>query len=1244
MYKHLPLFIIGFFAFYLSSEAQTDSQIQRIRQSSNLDKLSALKQDYLLNRQTSKREALEMAKIKNWPVTIEKDGHFMELQRITRSGQPLYFTTYTSNTAKSTRTNFLHNGGGLGLNLEGQNMTAHIWDVGLAMASHQEYDGIGGTDRFSIGDETTKLNYHSAHVTGIIIASGVDEKSQGMAPQAKVVGYDWNNDIAEATVAAEKGMLISNHSYGYVANQVPDEWFGAYNDDAHEWDELMFNAPYYLMVKAAGNDGDDETSNTSPLDGNKSFDKLFGSATAKNNLVVANAQDAILDSEGNLISVNIYNTSSEGPTDDYRIKPDITGNGTSVYSTLDSSDTAYGSLTGTSMASPNVAGSLLLLQQHYNNLNDSFMYAATLKGLALHTADDAGISGPDAIYGWGLLNAKKAVEVISNNNNKSFIKELVLVEGQTYTLSVKSDNLNALRASICWTDPAGNLSTSLNSKNPALVNDLDIRISNGTTYFPYKLTSLNTNGVGDNNVDPFELVNIENASGEYTITITHKGSLTDGYQKVSLIVTGIINDGVCTAEIPTNILTGGINDTYATVYWDNIASATYDLKYRPVGTSEWITNTHSISSVSLTGLSPETQYEVQVRSICNDGTTSDYSSSIYFTTLATPLVYCESSSKGQTDEYIQTFQLNTINNSSDIQNGYSDYTDVSTTLNLGQTYEFTIIPKWSGVTYKEGYSIWIDYNHDGDFDDKDELVWNKAPSNETIINGTFTVPENCEMTTTRLRVSMKFNTIPESCDIFNYGEVEDYTVVLEDDSVDTEAPSAPLNLQADSISETSIDLSWTDSTDNVGVKEYKIYCNNVFIGSATNTEFQVQDLSENTAYSFIVHAIDEAGNTSESSNELLITTLVILPNGCINEITSYPYNQGFENTLGQWQQSTADDFDWTLKSGSTSSSNTGPSSAVEGSYYLYLEATNPVSTTKKAIFTSPCFDFSDETELSLSFKYHMYGGTDMGNLSFEVSTDNGENWLSLWFISGNQGDHWNEVEIDLNDYLGGTAQFRFNGETGTTWQSDIAIDAFKISSKNNDQCIAATLKITFDNYPEETKWDIKDVNGAIIFYGGTYDAQTDGSSIEIPLCMEEGCYTFTMYDTYGDGMCCQYGNGSFSLSKDDDGTELASGGLFTDSVITEFCLEGENSFITNVQKSEVIEDVTVYPNPAKDFIQVSLKDSKMYSYMITNSFGQLVKQSDLSNKTIDVSQLKSGVYIINFYSDKKVQSEKLIIE
>ncbi|PLX25883.1 MAG: hypothetical protein C0599_00090 [Salinivirgaceae bacterium] len=539
MRKLFTLLFVFTFA-VISVNAQTEKAKQKIIQQSNVEYLQNFAQEAKARFEANKQKALDMALEKGWIIREDKDGKLRELVGVTENGKPLYYETSNVDAANSTRANTLHNGGSLGLNIEGQGMTAHVWDGGLARTTHQEYDGIGGSNRFSIGDGTTTLHYHSAHVTGTIIASGFDPDAKGMAPQANAVGYEWNNDVSEATTAAAGGMLVSNHSYGYGADAIPDAWFGQYGSDAVDWDGLMYNAPYYLMLVAAGNDGDDETSNAAPLDGNAAYDKLNGHATSKNNLVVANAQDAVIEG-GELVSVLINTGSSEGPTDDYRIKPDIAGNGTQLYSSYESADDAYGTISGTSMATPNVTGTLLLLQQYYNDLNGTFMKAATLKGLALHTADDAGATGPDAVFGWGLMNGKAAAEAITNNGLESIIEERTLANGGSYSFDVVANGIDDLVASISWTDPAGTANSGTNSSTPALVNDLDIRITKtATTYYPWKLTGVASNTEGDNTVDPYEKIIIDNAvcGDTYTITINHKGTLSAS-QDYSIIVTGI---------------------------------------------------------------------------------------------------------------------------------------------------------------------------------------------------------------------------------------------------------------------------------------------------------------------------------------------------------------------------------------------------------------------------------------------------------------------------------------------------------------------------------------------------------------------------------------------------------------------------------------------------------------------------------------------------------------------------------
>lgn len=105
-----------------------------------------------------------------------------------------------------------------------------------------------------------------------------------------------------------------------------------------------------------------------------------------------------------------------------------------------------------------------------------------------------------------------------------------------------------------------------------------------------------------------------------------------------------------------------------------------------------------------------------------------------------------------------------------------------------------------------------------------------------------------------------------------------------------------------------------------------------------------------------------------------------------------------------------------------------------------------------------------------------------------------------------------------------------------------------------------TLSITLDNYPEETSWTLTNDGGQTIASGGTYGSQPDGSTITETICLVDDCYTFTINDTYGDGICCGFGNGSYSLT--DGGTVLASGATFTSSEATDFCIGGSGADTT----------------------------------------------------------------------------------
>lgn len=330
----------------------------------------------------------------------------------------------------------------------------------------------------------------------------------------------------------------------------------------------------------------------------------------------------------------------------------------------------------------------------------------------------------------------------------------------------------------------------------------------------------------------------------------------------------------CTATVPTGVTVSGVTSSEASVSWTAVSGATYDVRYRQTGTSSWTTNAVSGTSTSLSGLSALTQYEVQVRSKCSDGSNSAYSASSTFTTPEVTLSYCSSKGNSVSDEYIGRVQLGTIDNSTGGGNGYSDHTGISTNLAKGTSHTITITPTWTGTVYSEGYGVWIDYNKDGDFSDAGETVWTKAASKDTPVSTSFTVPASATDGATRMRVVLKYNATPTACEAsFSYGEVEDYTVVIGAGTADTTAPTAPTSLAASSVTQTSLTLNWSASTDNVGVTGYDVYQGATNVGSVTGTTTNVTGLTAATTYTFSVRAKDAAGNVSASSSTINVTTL-----------------------------------------------------------------------------------------------------------------------------------------------------------------------------------------------------------------------------------------------------------------------------------------------------------------------------------------------------------------------------------
>ncbi|NCD71545.1 S8 family serine peptidase [Mucilaginibacter agri] len=910
----------------------------------------------------------------NWNLSsIRKDGGIMRLHRITDAGFPVFVKTDNNTTsAATTRTNLVQPGGSLNLGLSGSstflNGKLAIFDGGAVLTSHQEFAG----KTITIKTTGASVLEHSTHVAGTMIAKGVYAPAKGMSFGANTLNsYTFDNDVADMTAAASS-LLLSNHSYGTVAGwdydgtrwnwygkpgDTEDYQFGFYGTQAHDWDNIAYNAPYYLIVESAGNNriyngpavGDDywgERSRTDPtfvdkgarpagISSNDSYDIIPDYANSKNIMTVG-AVNALPFGPSTRSDVSIATFSSWGPTDDGRVKPDICGMGVNVLSTGSSSNNSYVILSGTSMAAPNVTGSLLLLQEYYAKQNGGkFMHSATLKGLACHTAFDSGNIGPDYIYGWGLLDMAKAAQAITDNGTKSLVIEDVLTQGQTKTIPVVASGDGVLMASISWTDPAAAATAdgTLNSRTPKLVNDLDIRISDGTTTFMPWVLNPDQPAVaattGDNIRDNIEQVYIANVvpGKQYTITISHKNTLQSGSQAYSLIVTGVGGAAYCTSA--------------------------------PASSADSRINKFTLSNVT-----------------------------------NTPVAGCTT---------------------------YADYSGTYTVqLEPGKTYPLSLTLGTCGSNFNKIAKVFIDWNADGDFDDSGEVVATSGVINATgVFNASVTVPTGVTIGNyTRLRVVLTETSDPAAvtaCGTYAKGETEDYRVqfvqpaldagvVAVNSSTASGACAGPTklvitirNFGTQTLSTIPVTLTVT-APDNTVTTFNETFTGSITPGSQADYTF-TNTYTTLAGVTYTITGATKLPNDLVVANDQTTTSLVIGSVPVASNLSAYYCN----NTNSYQLSGTASDGTllWyshlndviPIAAGSPASTNTAP---IDNTYYAGInDFSGTVGPTTKAAFTgggynqyTPAINVTTQAPMVLE-SARLYIG-NAGKITFTVADASGQ--------------------------------------------------------------------------------------------------------------------------------------------------------------------------------------------------------------------------------------------------------------
>ncbi|UCF79423.1 MAG: S8 family serine peptidase [Candidatus Eiseniibacteriota bacterium] len=485
-------------------------------------------------------------------------------------GRPFYYLAQNLTAARTISTFNVWPGGGSGYSLTGSGTTLGelaIWDAGGVRLTHQELTG-----RVTQIDSPAATHYHATHVAGTMIATGVTANAKGMSYQANLAAYDWDFDETEAAAAAAAGLNVSNHSYSLITgwyqsgdwywfgdtnvSTTEDYYFGFYDAQAQDWDQIAYNAPYYSICTSAGNDRDDagpgpggghwvwddgvgnwvwSTATRDPDGGATGYDCVNHRGVAKNVITVGAVYDIPLGyfSPADVVAALF---TCWGPTDDGRIKPDFVANGIGLYSCTDASDTAYGIYSGTSMSTPNLSGSLNLLVRHYEDTHGSTTpRSSTMKALLIQSADESGPNdGPDYSFGWGLMNTRKAADLISADTASAIrMHEDFLANGEEDSLYLVCDGATTVRFTIAWTDPPGTpTAPALDPTTPMLVNDLDMRLEHlatSTEYMPWTLNPASPSSPasrGDNVRDNVEQIQAIPIPGAYVLRVKHKGTLS----------------------------------------------------------------------------------------------------------------------------------------------------------------------------------------------------------------------------------------------------------------------------------------------------------------------------------------------------------------------------------------------------------------------------------------------------------------------------------------------------------------------------------------------------------------------------------------------------------------------------------------------------------------------------------------------------------------------------------------------
>jgi hypothetical protein len=992
------------------------------------------------------------------------------------------------------RSNVINADYGAGRHYDGTGVTIGLADDGN-IGPHIDYTGRL-TDY-----ATANTGTHGDMTAGILFGAGNrDPEIRGHASGAYLHYWDigtYTHIVDAVSHFNTLGVILTSTSYSQGQG-------GMYTTDAQFIDDQIHDNRQLEHTFSAGNAG--------------TSDHGYGAGAGWGNITGGYKASKSVITCGNLNPLGQLDvTSSRGPADDGRIKPDICANGTDQLSTDAPNTNQVGG--GTSAASPSVAGCVTQLYHAYKSLNSgNNPESALIKASILNTGNDLGNPGPDYKHGWGHINSLRAVRTLEENR---YLKDSVN-QGQvrTHTLTVPA-NTQELRVMVYWTDYPGNPAAT-----KALVNDIDITVTNGSVYQPWVLnpapnaTTLNAAATrGVDILNNMEQVTIANPiAGNATVTVTGS-TIPQGPQSYYLVYEFVQTKIEVTYPLGGEGITAGSSQV---IRWDAFnTSGTFRLEYSTNGGGNWTTINANVTTQlgSYTWTVPATvtgQALVRVTDASNNSLTDQSDAVFTVAALPTNLVVnyvcpdsiglswtAASGATGYEVSHLGARYMDSVAVSSSasavvygLNPSFTHWFSVSSlTANNGQGSRMVAIEQGPGV-----------FNC---------LVPVDAQLDAILGPGAGALPSCQTSATTDVVVRVRNNGTSAASNItvgysLNGGAAVNEVIAgpLASGVTINHTFAATVNMATPGTYNLA---TWVDLT-----ADGNSYNDSMFVSS---TVFNSTPQSLPSTQNF--ESFGLCGTASDCEAEICA-----LGNGWTNA-----------SNIDQ------DDIDWRVDEDNTPSANTGPDldhnpGTVAGNY-VYLEPSGGCFG-KEAYLMSPCYNLNGATSPQASFWYHMYGG-NMGTLHVDVLADGIWTLDAMPPISGDQGDVWKLGSVSLVPYIGKMVNVRWRGETGAEFESDMALDDITIAEANSapivnfvgsplSSCVGST--VTFSdlsiNNPNAWAWTI--TPNTFTYTGGT----TQNSQNPQVQFSTAGTYTVSLaatngfWNQHGHPKCLYHGRGEFT--------------------------------------------------------------------------------------------------------------------